>query len=75
MGQEKKRQEVPHQQQNPSDQVWSLINLEFLLIWPVLGPTHGSLPLDPLIYIPKGLSSKMTLEVAPRALEFRISNA
>ena len=49
--------------------------LEFLLILPVLRPTHGSLPISPLIDIPKGFSSKTTLEVAPRALEFRISNA
>ena len=48
--------------------------LEFLLILPVLRPTHGSLPIGPLIDIPKGFSPKMTLEVAPGALEFRISD-
>ena len=46
--------------------------VEFLLILPVLRPTHGSLPIGPLIDIPKGFSSKMTLKVAPRALEFRM---
>ena len=48
--------------------------VEFLLILPVLRPTHGSLPISPLIDIPKGFSSKTTLEVPPRALEFRILN-
>ena len=48
--------------------------LEFLLILPVLRPTHGSLPFGPLINMSKGFSSKSTLEVAPRALEFRISD-
>ena len=41
----------------------------FPLIWAVLSPTHGWLPFAPLIDIPKGFSSKMTLEVAPRGLD------
>ena len=41
----------------------------FPLIWAVLRPTHGWLPFAPLIDIPKGFSSKMTLEVAPRGLD------
>ena len=49
--------------------VLSSFVLEFLLILPVLRPTHGSLTIGPLINIPKGFSSKTTLEVAPRALE------
>ena len=39
------------------------------LIWAVLRPTHGSLPIDPLMDIPKGFSSKMILEVAARGLK------
>ena len=41
----------------------------FPLILAVLCPTHGWLPFAPQIDIPKGFSSKMTLEVAPRGLE------
>ena len=41
----------------------------FPLIWAALRPTRGSLPIDPLIDIPKGVSSKMTLEVAARRLK------
>ena len=43
--------------------------LRFPLIWAVLRPTHGWLPFAPMIDIPKGFSSKMTLEVAPRGLD------
>ena len=49
---------------NPCDYV-----LGFPLIWAALRPTHGSLPIDPLIDFPKGFSSKMTLEVAARRLK------
>ena len=52
---------------------WCIV--EFPLIWPVLRPTHGSLQISPLIDIPKGFSSKTTLEVAPRPLEFRVSDS
>ena len=38
-------------------------------MWAVLRPTHGSLPIDPLIDLPKGFSSKMPLEVAARGLK------
>ena len=41
----------------------------FPLIWAVIRPTHGWLPFAPLIDIPKGFSSKMTLEVAARGLK------
>ena len=47
-------------------------DVEFLLILPVLRPTHGSLTIGPLINIPKGFSSKTTLEVPPTALESRM---
>ena len=43
--------------------------LGFPLIWVVLRPTHGSLPIDPLIDLPKGFSSEMPLEVAARGLK------
>ena len=43
--------------------------LGFPLIWAVLRPTHGWLPFTPMIDTPKGFSSKMTLEVAPRGLD------
>ena len=43
--------------------------LGFPLIWAVLRPTHGWLPFAPMIDTPKGFSSKMTLEVAPRGLD------
>ena len=46
-----------------------LLTVGFPLIWTVLRPTHGSLPIDPLIDLPKGFSSKMTLEVAARGLK------
>ena len=46
-----------------------MYSLGFPLIWAVLRPTHGSLPIDPLIDLPKGFSSKMTLEVAARGLK------
>ena len=42
--------------------------LGFPLIRAVLRPSHGSLPIDPLIDFSKGFSSKMTLEVAARGL-------
>ena len=42
--------------------------LGFPFIWAVLRPTHGPLPIDPLIDLPKGFSSKMPLEVAARGL-------
>ena len=41
----------------------------FPLTWVVLRPTHGSVPIDPLIDLPKGFNSKMTLEVAARGLK------
>ena len=42
----------------------------FPLFWAVLRPTYGGwLPFAPMIDIPKGFSSKMTLEVAPRGLD------
>ena len=47
----------------------STAHVGFPLIWAVLRPTHGSFPIDPLIDIPKGISSKMTLEVAARGLK------
>ena len=34
------------------------------VIFDDLSPTHGALPITPLIDIPKGISSKMGLEVA-----------
>ena len=34
-----------------------------------LRPTYGWLPFAPMIYTPKGFSSKMTLEVAPRGFD------
>ena len=34
------------------------------VIFDDLSPTHGELPMTPLINIPKGISSKMGLEVA-----------
>ena len=43
--------------------------LGFPFIWAVLRPTHGPLPIDPLIDLPKGFSSKMPLEVAARGLK------
>ena len=46
---------------------WAWI-IGFPLIWTVLRPTHGWLPFAPMIDTPKGFSSKMTLEVAPRGL-------
>ena len=47
----------------------SAYTLGFPLIWTVLRPTHGWLPFAPMIDTPKGFSSKMTLEVAPRCLD------
>ena len=44
-------------------------SIGFPLIWAVLRPTHGPLPIDPLIDLPKGFSSKMPLEVAARGLK------
>ena len=46
-----------------------LYTLGFPFIWAVLRPTHGPVPIDPLIDLPKGFSSKMTLEVATRGLK------
>ena len=34
------------------------------VIFDVVSPTHGRVPIDPLIDFPKDLSSKMSLEVA-----------
>ena len=43
--------------------------LGFPLIWAAPSPTHGSLPIDPPIDLPKGFSSKMTQKVATRGLK------
>ena len=39
------------------------------VIFDVVSPTHGRVPIDPLIDFPKDLSSKMSLEVAQRRLD------
>ena len=43
--------------------------LEFLVILADCGPGGFQHPVGLLIHIPKGFSSKMTLEVAPRGLD------
>ena len=45
-----------------------LVCIRVSVIFDVVSPTHGRVPIDPLIDFPKDLSSKMSLEVAWRRL-------